>query len=617
MPIPPDITGRIPLRTRVFTGFFETDTGFLRSVRVGETEVLRAVYGAVRDENWDTVPPECTPESLTQGEDHFELVFNAVCRLGSIRYVWRGEISGRANGLRFRFDGRAESRFRRNRIGICVLHPVAECVGQPCRVRRADGTWREQVFPDFISPHQPFQDLSALAWRPAGRFAAELEFAGEVFETEDQRNWTDASFKTYGTPLARPFPVPVAPGDEVHQAVRLTLAPDAGAAARPSAAAPGDDEAPPVTVRVDPGHVVGRLPDLGLGLGRGGGELAPWQEEQLRALRLDHLRVDLPLDRPDDWRERLREARRTAARVGTRLQCALFLSDQAAAELTAFRAAVGPEEVARCLVFHRAEKSTSARWHQLAHEVLAPHGYRLATGTDAYFTEVNRERPPRDAAVCYSFNPQVHAFDDRSVMETLEAQPDTVRSAEQFCDGDLVLSPITLLPRFNPNATGGTAPTPAADPRQRTGFGAAWTAGTLAGLAPRPRVASLTFYEVAGGHGVMAREAAEVYPVFHVFRALAGVRDLLAASVSAPSRLRVLAGHRAEGGELVCLVVNPTPDGQTVEFSGPAGRHLRRESLGERSPGRSPAAEPVAAGRDGAPARFALDARSVAILTGP
>ena len=42
---------------------------------------------------------------------------------------------------------------------------------------------------------------------------------------------------------------------------------------------------------------------------------------------------------------------------------------------------------------------------------------------------------------------------DLSLLETLEAQPFTVESAAQFCDGALIISPITLRPRFNPNAT--------------------------------------------------------------------------------------------------------------------------------------------------------------------
>ncbi len=42
-----------------------------------------------------------------------------------------------------------------------------------------------------------------------------------MFETEDQRNWTDASFKTYGTPLELPFPVSIENGTRVRQSVRL------------------------------------------------------------------------------------------------------------------------------------------------------------------------------------------------------------------------------------------------------------------------------------------------------------------------------------------------------------------------------------------------------------
>ena len=54
-----------------------------------------------------------------------------------------------------------------------------------------------------------------------------------------------------------------------------------------------------------------------------------------------------------------------------------------------------------------------------------------------------------------SLNPQVHAFDNASLVETLEAQKWTVESARKFVGGlPISVSPITLRPRFNPNATG-------------------------------------------------------------------------------------------------------------------------------------------------------------------
>src|SRR5690606_7487642 len=124
------------------------------------------------------------------------------------------------------------------------------------------------------------------------------------------------------------------------------------------------------------------------------------------------------------------------------------LSDEAEAELHAVRQQVegNGADVARWLIFHKGEPSTSARWIELARQVLggvAP----IFGGTDSFFTELNRNRP--DIAVMdgvvYSVNPQVHAFDDASLTETLATQAVTVASARQF-SGDLPLhvGPVTL-----------------------------------------------------------------------------------------------------------------------------------------------------------------------------
>src|SRR6185295_16382542 len=54
-----------------------------------------------------------------------------------------------------------------------------------------------------------------------------FSFSGDLFELEDQRNWGDASYKTYCTPLRKGFPRKVASGTEIGQsvAVRFTPAP--------------------------------------------------------------------------------------------------------------------------------------------------------------------------------------------------------------------------------------------------------------------------------------------------------------------------------------------------------------------------------------------------------
>ena len=266
--------------------------------------------------------------------------------------------------------------------------------------------------------------------------------------------------------------------------------------------------------------------------------------------------------------------------ISSRLQCALFLTDAAEQNLLDFRGTIRPDFVDICLIFHEGEKSTASQWFELAERHLGQHGFRLATGTNAYFAELNRQRPPRRAQACYSINPQVHTFDDLSLLETLEAQAVTVESAAQFCDGALIISPITLRPRFNPNATDPKQQqelpsTATADPRQQTSFCAAWTVGTLAQLMSLDRIESLTFYETTGPGGIMnsrphssAAETTEkgtenTFPVYTVFEAIAGIRNVLSVSVSSHALVTAFA-FQDEQGQSIALIANPTAEPKPI-----------------------------------------------------
>ena len=78
-------------------------------------------------------------------------------------------------------------------------------------------------FPDTISPHQPFIDLRSINTWPGPGLEVRVSMEGDTFETEDQRNWTDASNKTYGTPLRLPYPVQLKIGDRVRQSVTIEI----------------------------------------------------------------------------------------------------------------------------------------------------------------------------------------------------------------------------------------------------------------------------------------------------------------------------------------------------------------------------------------------------------
>jgi hypothetical protein len=52
---------------------------------------------------------------------------------------------------------------------------------------------------------------------------------GDAFEMEDQRNWTDASYKTYVRPLAFPWGYTLAKGSRHAQSARLSFTGRGGA----------------------------------------------------------------------------------------------------------------------------------------------------------------------------------------------------------------------------------------------------------------------------------------------------------------------------------------------------------------------------------------------------
>src|SRR5262245_46907418 len=101
------------------------EEGDLRYIRVGDREIVRRVYVAVRDRNWGTVPPRISDLRIEMAADSFRIRYHAENRQGKIDFRWWAEITGDADGtIAFTMDGEARSTFLRNRIGFCVLHPI-------------------------------------------------------------------------------------------------------------------------------------------------------------------------------------------------------------------------------------------------------------------------------------------------------------------------------------------------------------------------------------------------------------------------------------------------------------------------------------------------------------
>jgi D-apionolactonase len=509
---------------------FEPLTGVLRYIRIGDHEIVRAIYAAVRDQNWGTVPPRLSNLKSRIDKDCFQLDFDVQCSQGGIDYFWQGSIKGTSDGtVQYRFDGAARSEFFRNRIGLCVLHPMQECAGQPCAVVHSNGSEEKGTFPKSIAPDQPFFDVRNLSYSVAG-VIAKVQFEGDEFEMEDQRNWSDASFKTYCTPQSRPKPHLVRSGDEVHQSVTVAIEKP------PRPVLPVLLGRPPqLSIATTP---VVPVPPLGFALPQDLRSLTQRETERLRQLRPAHLRVDLQLSNAEYGR-RLALAAEQSAALNTPLHAALILSDAAEQELTSLADQITKlrPRIGLWLLFHEKEEAIQERWVTLAREVLQPcaPGVLFAAGTLDFFTEVNRNRPPANASAfsCFSQNPQVHAFDNATMVENLAGMATSLESLRSFSAKPAVVSPVTLKIRSR-NAVDRAGELPAdVDPRQMSLLGAGWTLGSIAQLAATGNVQSLTYFETIGWRGLMEGKdgslapnlfpsiAESVFPVYHIFADIA------------------------------------------------------------------------------------------------
>jgi len=550
------------------------DSAGVRWIRFGGHEVLRGIYVGVRDANWRTIPATIHDLTIDAREDSFRIELTAGHRHLDLDFRWRGTIVGERSGaITFTMDGTAQRTFRKNRIGLCVLHPMEECSGRPCTVEHVDGHITSASFPTLVSPHQPFLEVRALAHEVAPGVIAEVRAEGDVFETEDQRNWSDTSFKTYGTPVDLPFPVEVAAGTRIRQEVRLRLR-----GAVHSRGTPADRAE---AVRIEIRDTRYAIPRLGLMLDVTQPLSSP-DVTRLRAMGLSHVRADLDLAAPD-WKPALRAAVSQAEAIGVSLQIAalvpftearaalMALADAAAAEprLSSGSSSSRGSAIDAWLFFDRATGTTPVTLIAAAREIFGgKFEGRLGGGSNVHFADLNRHRPPRGLLdlLAYPMSPQAHATDVETMIENLGSLTSVRETARSFA-GDLpvALSPVTLKPRAKSGAAVleplGALPDHI-DARQNSQFAAVWTISHLRAAAAAG-IDSVTYYRTVGLDGVMDREGE-----FPVYQALADIGAFAGGRVIATQssdRQRVDALCLERDGHWRLLLVNLRADPQRVQ----------------------------------------------------
>jgi hypothetical protein len=556
----------LPLRAGPVTLSFDAENAFLRHLRTGPHEVLRGINAPVRNQNWATVAPEVSNLVVDDRGDSFRVTFDVRCAEDDLDFRWKGTLTGSAEGVvEFLFEGEAHSTFKRNRIGFCVLHGPS-AAGQPWVIESASGTSETGNFPRFVSPHQPAKNLRAITHEFAPSLRARVDFTGEVFEMEDQRNWTDGSFKTYCTPLEIPYPVEIVVGTKVSQKIRVSLAGDL-----PSVRPLGGDD--PVVLTL--GEKQSPLPRLGLQVSAEVSNLTDSEVELLKALHLDHLRVDLALSTAA-FADDLRRATVQAKALGVSLHVGLIPG-----KTPAFGVLLDLLKVLEPPVSYWLVAGGDPADFKTIQSRLAPIVGEARTGVTqtTNFVDLNGNRPDEASiqAVGFAINPQIHAFDLSSMVETLEIQSDVVATARQFAgDVPLVIGPVTLRPQLvdgvdppgGPPA--GRFPTQV-DERQGTAFTAAWTLGSVKYLAAAG-AHSVTYFETVGWNGIIDADVGTTalrpagfpsqpgakFPVYHLLASLGEFAGGTVRLIDSSDSLRAVAVVLDKPGHRCVLMANLT-----------------------------------------------------------
>jgi D-apionolactonase len=543
--------------------------GALKYISADNNELLRMIYAAVRDRDWLTIAPVIKDQKIEKNENSFRISFSCIYQNKEINFSAEYVIEGREdNCIILTMEGIALESFEKNRIGFCVLHPIDGCAGTNCVITHSDGSLEQSVFPEQISPDQVFRNIRSMKWM-SNRIHCRLDFEGDIFETEDQRNWTDASYKTYSTPLSLPFPVILEKGTKIYQRISFSAE---GSFNVPS------DASEKIIVKLFPEESL-KLPSIGICQSTRSHHITLSETKIIRSLRFDHYRVDLHLYK-SGWQFKAEQGSRESSDLGCQLELALFFDNNVQQEINNFNDWYSRRRVsvASILLFHKDIPSTP---DNLAREVIpilrrVNPAVKIATGTNASFAQLNRNRPgdTGNDSICYSIHPQEHASDNLTLAENLEGQKYPIRSAQRLAGRKgIVISPVNIQRRFNANKTyidnphSGHEKPLRIDSRLMSLFGACWTAISLKYLCENGPE-SITFYETVGESGIFQGELDSrwpeqfpavkgmIFPVFHVFRFLMGNKDMKLIKSSSSKPLAIDCIALTDGKKAKIILVN-------------------------------------------------------------
>ena len=491
-----------PDTTRITHGGFTLDLAreAFRNIQYEGVQLIDLLYTAIRPLDWSTLKAD---EYLADVQ-----IVGSDCVI-TIKEIFASALAAETkitlsenNTFSVGYELKGLSEYQINRWGICFCLNTSEWMGssvlssgktyslaQNIAPQRVVGGVVQGLFPasnemHFVSPDN--RNLKVVS-------------TGKVLEAEDQRNWTDNTYKIYSGSLSEPFPFLMSTGAVWTQRASFEVG------------VPKRIEADPTKILV---HEIEALPSIGLQLNADPLLTPDDLEKAFVLLEIDHLRIN---------EETLTSQKiATTAANGLILEVALLSSnDGEALKAEVLQLSERVPAGSRLLV--------QREGREVVDEADLPRNESLNTyipGTDAFLVDLQNDTKSFGNSVSYSMSPTVHSFDTETIFKTLYTQQESIQFAQKFIAPRVFISPITFSTRGNPHSGHSrdqrlTYAEPEMALHIRTIEGAAWTLGSIFALASAGAFSG-TWHELFGEFGIIYSQSDSIKfsPTFHAISAL-------------------------------------------------------------------------------------------------
>ena len=491
-----------PDTTRVTHGGFTLDLAreAIRNIRFEGVQLIDLLYTAIRPLDWSTLKAdEYSVDVQIIGND---------CVI-TVNEVFAGALSAQAkitlsnnNTFSVGYELKGLTEYQVSRWGVCFCLNTADwmrssVVSSGNTYSLAQDISPQRVVDGVIQGLFPASD--EMHFLAPDKRSLKVVSTGKVLEAEDQRNWTDNTYKIYSGSLSEPFPFLTSAGSIWKQSVNFEVG-------------------VPESVTTDATKILVKeieaLPSIGLQFNHDSLLTPDDLEKAFILLEIDHLRIN---------EEALTSQKiATTAANGLILEAALLSSSKGdALKAEVLQLSERVPAGSRLLV--------QREGRQVIDAADLPKNSSLNSyipGSDAFLVDLQSNQYNFGNSVSYSIAPTVHSFDTETIFKTLFTQQESIYFAQKYIAPQVFISPITFSMRGNPHSGHSRDQRLVyAEPEMalhiRTIEGAAWTLGSIHSLASAGAFSG-SWHELFGEYGAIYSESGSIKftPTFHAITAL-------------------------------------------------------------------------------------------------